>query len=143
MSLENLYISDELTIPAHELMIRACRASGPGGQHVNKSNTKIQLSWSPASSAALNEEQRELILQKLRHRVNREGFMTCSVDEHRSQHRNIDEARERLSELVRHALIKPKARKPTKRSRASKERRLRSKRQRSELKAQRRDRDWS
>ena len=143
MSTENLFIDTGLTIPAQELSIRASRASGPGGQHVNKSNTKVQLSWSPTESNVLSEEQRDLVVDRLRHRINRRGVITCSVDEHRSQIRNIEEARERLAQLIRRALVKPKKRKPTKRTRASKERRLKSKRQRSELKAQRRNKDWS
>lgn len=143
MSLSDLRINEQLTIPVHELAIRASRAGGPGGQHVNKSNTKVQLSWNLIASRALTEEQRELLSSKLRHRLNRDGVVTCSVDEHRSQARNIEEACTRLVALVSRALIKPKERKPTKRTRASKERRLQKKRQRSEVKAQRRNRDWS
>ena len=143
MSVENLVVCEGVTIPAQELSIRACRASGPGGQHVNKSNTKVQLSWSPSKSTALSEDQLILLMSRLQHRLNRQGVITCSVDEYRSQNRNIEEARERLALLVRRALIKVKERKPTKRTRASKERRLKSKRRRSELKAQRRNKDWS
>ena len=143
MSIEDLIVCENVTIPAQELSIRACRASGPGGQHVNKSNTKVQLSWSPSQSTALSEDQRLLLMGRLQHRLNRLGIITCSVDEYRSQSRNIEEARERLALLVRRALIKVKERKPTKRTRASKERRLKSKRRRSELKAQRRNKDWS
>ena len=143
MSLSDLCVNDELTIPAQELSMRACRAGGPGGQHVNKTNTKVQLSWSPTTSAALDDAQRELLLKKLQGRLNRHGVITCSVDVHRSQARNIEEARARLRDLVSRALIKPKERRPTKRTRASKERRLRAKRQRSEIKSQRRRRDWS
>jgi len=143
MSIEDLIICEGVTIPAQELAIRACRASGPGGQHVNKSNTKVQLSWSPLRSVALSEEQRELLMTQLRSRLNRHGVITCSVDEHRSQARNIEEARARLVSLVKKGLIKPKKRKPTRRTRASKERRLKAKKQRSKLKAQRGNKDWS
>ena len=143
MSLNDLWVSAELTIPAQELSMRACRSGGPGGQHVNKTNTKVQLSWSLTTSEALTDEQRALLLTKLQGRLNRQGVITCSVDEHRSQARNIEEARARLCALVSRALIKPKERRPTRRTRASKERRLRAKRQRSEIKSQRRRKDWS
>ena len=143
MSIENLIVCEGVTIPAQELSIRACRASGPGGQHVNKSNTKVQLSWSPVESVALDEEQRALLLSRLQNRLNKQGLITCSVDEYRSQSRNIEEARDRLASLIKRALIKVKERKPTRRTRASKERRLKSKRKRSDIKAQRRNKDWS
>ena len=143
MNSQDLYIRDGVTIPAGELSFRSARASGPGGQHVNKSNTKVQLSWTPSQSAALTEEQRALILAKLPHRLNKRGEITCSVDEHRSQSRNIEAARERLASLIRAALTVPKKRIPTRQSRASKERRLKAKRKRSLVKAQRRQKDWS
>ena len=63
MNSQDLYIRDGVTIPASELSFRSARASGPGGQHVNKSNTKVQLTWTPSHSAALTEEQRALILR--------------------------------------------------------------------------------
>ena len=143
MNSEDLYVREGVIIPASELSFRSARASGPGGQHVNKSNTKVQLSWVPAQSVTLNDEQRALVLFKLQHRLNKRGELTCAAEGHRSQQRNSEEARDRLAALVRAALTVPKKRVPTRRTRASKERRLRSKRERGQVKSQRRQRDWS
>ena len=143
MSQTDLYVTDGVVISSLELEWRACRSSGPGGQHVNKTSTKVQLSWSPLISSALTEDQRELVIGRLQRRINKRGFITISVDEYRSQQRNIDLARQRLVQLVSRALVKQKVRKATKPSRGVKERRLKAKRQRSQLKAQRSRKDWN
>ena len=119
-NLTDLFIQDQLTIPKHELSLRACRASGPGGQHVNKSNTKIQLMWNPLTSSILDDEQKERVRIKLAHRLSRHGVLTCSADQHRSQQRNIEDACKRLRELLIRALHVPKPRKVTKPSRSQK-----------------------
>ncbi|MBM4290583.1 MAG: aminoacyl-tRNA hydrolase [Deltaproteobacteria bacterium] len=134
-----LDVTPSLTLPAAELSYRVCRASGPGGQHVNTSNTKVQLLWSPLTSAALSDEQRALVLERLRGRISREGQITCSSDAHRSQARNIDEARAQLSALLARALHVQKVRKETAPSRAQRAKRLRAKRERGEVKASRRE----
>jgi ribosome-associated protein len=141
--MSDLYIRDDLTIPAHELSVRSCRSSGPGGQHVNKSNTKVQLSWLPVTSVALTPEQRELITSKLSYRLSKRGALVCSAEGFRSQQRNIEEARVRLAGLIQRALHVPKERIATRPTRASKERRLKAKHERSSIKASRRRRDWS
>ena len=138
----DIVVQAGLTIPQEEISIRACRSSGAGGQHVNKTSTKIQLTWAPATSIALNDEQRTLILSKLAHRISRAGLITCSCDESRSQQKNIELARERLALLVRRALHVPKKRKATKPTKGSKERRLKSKKKRGEVKAQRQKKHW-
>ena len=138
----DLTVNTRVTIPAHELSVRVCRASGPGGQYVNTSNTKVQLMWSPASSVALTEPQRERVCAALAHRLSREGVLTCSAEQHRSQGKNLDEARERLAELVRKALFVPKARKATKPSRSQRAQRIKAKKERGQLKAQRQQKGW-
>lgn len=138
----DLFIQPGLTIPQEELSMRACRSSGAGGQHVNKTSTKVQLTWSPSMSVALTEEQRALILGRLAHRISRAGLITCSCDESRSQQKNIDLARERLATLIKRALYVQKVRKATKPTKRSKEQRLQSKKQRGEVKAQRQKKSW-
>ena len=141
-SLNDLFIQDQVIIPKAELKLRACRASGPGGQHVNKSNTKVQLMWNPLTSSALTQEQKDRIQSKLAHRLNRRGVLTCSSDQHRSQQRNIESACQVLKDLIIRALHIPKERKATRPSKAQKEKRLRHKKQRAQLKSQRRQTRW-
>ena len=138
----DIFVQTGVVIPQEELSIRACRSSGAGGQHVNKTSTKIQLTWSPSTSRALSDEQRTLVMTKLAHRISRAGLITCSCDESRSQQKNIELARDRLAGLIRRALYVKKERKATKPTRGSKERRLKSKKRRGEIKAQRRKGSW-
>lgn len=126
-------------IPREELIARATRSSGAGGQHVNKTSSRIQLSWNVATSDALDDAQRERLLHKLSSRLAADGTLTVSVSDTRSQHRNREIAEERLEEVVRAALVVPKKRKPTKPSRAAKERRLDEKKIRSQKKKNRRN----
>lgn len=126
-------------IPREELIARATRSSGAGGQHVNKTSSRIQLSWNVATSDALDDAQRERLLHKLSSRLTADGTLTVSVSDTRSQHRNREIAEERLEEVVRAALVVPKKRKPTKPSRAAKERRLDEKKIRSQKKKNRRN----
>jgi ribosome-associated protein len=125
-------------LPREELVARATRSSGAGGQHVNKTSSRIQLSWNVATSAALDDAQRERLLRKLSSRLTADGTLTVSVSDTRSQHRNREIAEERLEEVVRAALVVPKKRKPTRPSRASKEKRLDEKKIRSRKKKNRR-----
>lgn len=138
----DLFVQNGVIIPARELSIRASRASGAGGQHVNKTSTKVQLTWSPSQSVAFTAEQRERLLNKLQHRINKAGFITCSVDETRSQRKNIELAKVRLVELIKRGLHVQKQRKATKPTKGSKERRLQAKKLRGQLKAQRRQKKW-
>ena len=131
---DGIFVIKGVQIPEDELMIRACRASGAGGQHVNKTNTKVQIMWTPEESVALTPKQKLLIRERLRTRLSRKGVLTCSVDKHRSQSRNIELARQQLAELVAKALHVPKVRKPTRPTKGSKERRLKAKKMRSNVK---------
>jgi len=142
MMSDDLFVKPGVTIPGHELIVKVSRSSGPGGQHVNTSNTKVQLLWAPATTSALSEAQLARVCERLQGRTSKEGFVTCSAEQHRSQRKNLELARERLAELVRGALFVHKARKATKPSRAQRQKRLTAKKERGQLKAQRRDKGW-
>ncbi len=124
-------------IPDDELSWRFSRSSGPGGQHVNTSDTRVELSWSLDTTAVLDEAERDRVRERLRSRL-RDGTLTVVSSHYRSQHRNREAARARLNELVEAALVPAKRRRPTRATRASNQRRLDTKRRRGELKRQRR-----
>ncbi len=126
-----------LRIPEDELRFRTSRAGGPGGQHVNKTSTKVEVLWDVAGSPALSERQRTRLLEKLRSRIDSAGILRVSAGERRSQHQNREAAVERLHARVHRALKMPKPRKKTKPSAAAKRARLQEKRRRGELKKQR------
>jgi ribosome-associated protein len=125
-------------IPADELTARASRSSGAGGQHVNKTSSRIQLSWNVLASKAVDDAQRERILRKLASRVTEDGILTINASDTRSQHRNREIAEARMTEIVRAALQVPKKRRATKPTRAAKEARLDSKKLHSRKKRNRR-----
>jgi ribosome-associated protein len=127
-----------LEIPDTELIERFSRSSGPGGQSVNTTDSRVELSWDIANSAALDEVQRARLLSRLGHRLV-DGVLTIAASENRSQLRNRAAARVRLRNLVAEALEPPSPpRRATRPSRAAKARRLESKRRHSNLKASRR-----
>jgi ribosome-associated protein len=133
-------LPDGLTIPDAELVERFSRSSGPGGQSVNTTDSRVELSWDAANSAALSDSQRARVLARLDGRLVG-GVLTISASEHRAQLRNRVAARERLAAVIARALEPPTVRRPTRPSKAAKQRRLDAKRQRSALKAARRLRD--
>jgi ribosome-associated protein len=127
-------------IPAHELAWQFSRASGPGGQGVNTTSSRVQLSWDVATSSALSPRQRERLLAGLAHRLT-DTALVIAAAEHRSQRQNREEARRRLAQLVADALRPPPPpRRPTRPTRGSVERRIAGKRRRADLKRLRRDR---
>jgi ribosome-associated protein len=136
-----LVVNDRVAIPRSELVYRASRSGGPGGQHVNTSSTRIELLWDFTRSRALGDAERARLAEKLAPRLDAEGNLRVVASDRRSQQQNRAAAEERLAELVRRALVVPKKRKRTRPSRAAKERRLADKRQRSERKQQRRMRN--
>jgi ribosome-associated protein len=133
-----LVINDKVEIPLSELVYTASRSSGPGGQHVNTSDTRIQLRWNVKESVALDDAERALVLKALASRLTEAGDLILASDSHRSQRRNREDVTQRLAAMVREALIPPKPRKKTKPSRASKERRLDEKRKKARTKMDRR-----
>jgi ribosome-associated protein len=136
----HISINPELAIPRAELDYRATRAGGPGGQHVNTSSTKVELLWDVTKSNAIDDEQRALIMQKLRKRIGEDGVLRLTSATSRSQHQNKEDVTGRFARILADALRIPKRRKKTKVPRAAKEARLKAKKNRSRVKEQRR---WS
>ena len=133
----DLEVSPELTIPSAELRWKFTRSSGPGGQHVNTSDSRVQLTWSVTDSVVLGDEQRELLLAALDSRLVA-GTLTVTVSEQRSQLRNREVALARLAALLRDAFAPPPAvRRATRPTRGSAQRHLAAKRERSDVKQQR------
>ena len=134
----DLEVSPSLTIPAAELGWRFSRSSGPGGQHVNTSDSRVELFWNIVGSAVLSESERMLLLGRLAHRLV-DGVVTVSASEQRSQLRNREIALDKLADLVAAGLAPDAAqRRPTKPTRGSNRRRLAAKGQRSATKQNRR-----
>jgi ribosome-associated protein len=134
----DLVIGPDLVIPAGELTVRTSRASGPGGQHVNTTDSRVQIHWNVAGSQALTEAQRERLLRRLASRLSGSGDLSVACDTHRSQRRNRQEALVRLAALIEASLQEPRQRKPTRRTRAGNERRLERKQRRAAVKRLRR-----
>lgn len=133
-----LELSETLAIPRTELVYRASRAGGAGGQHVNTSSTRIELLWNVRQTQALDTEQRARVETKLASRLDGEGWLRVVSSARRSQGQNREAAEERLVTLIRGALVVPKRRKATKPSRGAKEARLAEKKKRGDTKRQRR-----
>ena len=133
----DLEVSTALTIPASDLGWRFSRSSGPGGQHVNTSDSRVELFWDVAGSAALSDSQRLMLLTRLERRLI-VGVITVTASEQRSQLRNREIALAKLAELVAEGLA-PEAprRRATKPTRGSNRRRLAAKQQRAVTKQQR------
>jgi len=114
------------------------RSGGPGGQHVNKTESKVVLRWNALASPALSEQDRELLEQRLASRLTESGELLVTSERYRDQSRNTDDALQKLIETVRAAIKRPTPRKKSRPTRASKERRLETKRRRGATKRQRR-----
>lgn len=135
--MDDLEVNDSLTVPGSELEWTAVRASGPGGQNVNKVATKVVLRFDPRSPC-LPAKVSERLQRLAASRLDAEGRIAIHCDTSRSQTKNLALARERLVELIRAALVVPKRRRPTQPSRAAKRARVEGKRQTGEKKRQRR-----
>ena len=135
---DGIIVTPHVTIPYAELEMTAITGSGPGGQNVNRSATRIALRWNVKTSRSLDDAQRTRVMGVLGSRLDSEGNIRIVAGEHRSQLQNRAEAMARLSQLVARALIVQKRRKATKPTRGSIERRLTEKKQRSSTKRDRR-----
>jgi len=133
-----LRVNDRLAIPRAELGVRATRASGAGGQHVNKTSTRVEITWNVTASQALSDEDRARLVTRLASRLSDDGELRVVASDTRSQLQNRDLAETRLADMVRRALVIPRVRRKTRPSRAAKQARLDDKRKLSEKKRVRR-----
>jgi len=133
-----LAVTADLAIPLDEIRFRYARSRGPGGQHVNKTETQVELLWDVRGSPSLSEAQREHLLTVLRHRLDTDGVLHLVVTATRSQQRNRELALARLVQLLRKALQPVPVRLPTAVPATAKAARLAAKRHRAALKQRRR-----
>jgi len=132
--MDPIAVTPTITIDESELEERFVQASGPGGQNVNKVATAVQLRFDVANSPSLSDYVRGRLKTLAGRRMTREGILVIDARHHRTQERNREDARERLFELIRQAAERPKVRRPTRPTLASKKRRLEGKTKRAQIK---------
>ena len=130
----DLPITEHVVIPASDLTWQFSRAGGPGGQHVNTAETRAQLRFALSTTSAIPGPVRARLRAANPQWCVDGGDLLIASSVHRSRHRNIEDCRDRLAEAVRAALVRPRKRRPTKRTRSSHERRLKQKKQRAQVK---------
>ncbi|MDQ3452541.1 MAG: aminoacyl-tRNA hydrolase [Actinomycetota bacterium] len=131
-------VNRTVQLPLAELDVSFSRSGGPGGQHANTSSTKVELRWDLEASSALTPPQKQLLRSRLGSRLTDEGVLVLQSSEHRSQTRNREAAVARLVALLSDALRVSPTRRPTRPTRAARQRRLEAKRRRGDTKALRR-----
>lgn len=134
---DDIIINDTITLPAAELSYTASRSSGPGGQHVNTTDSRIQVRWNISASAVFTDAQKARLIRALQSRLTETGDLILASDSHRSQRRNREDVSQRLAALIREHLTPPKPRKKTRPTLASRKRRLDNKKRRSQVKKNR------
>ncbi len=133
-----LVINSQISIPLREIKFKFSRSSGPGGQNVNKLNTKVQLRWNLEKSAQLPDDVRQRMIARYKRRMTGAGELVISSQRFRDQGQNVADCLNKLKEMVLSVATPPKKRKPRSVSKAAKQRRFTNKRRRSETKRLRR-----
>lgn len=136
--MDPLRVNSRLVIPADELRVSFARSGGPGGQNVNKVESKVVLRFDVAGSPSLGETRRKRLLSKLAPRLTEGGELVIHASRHRRRARNLEDARERLAGILREGLQVARPRRPTRPTRASRRRRVEDKRRRGDRKRERR-----
>ncbi len=142
MVAETIEIDAETSVPLSEVRFETSRSSGPGGQHVNKTETRVTLVFDLDGAQSLSVDQVACLRRRLASRLTKQGELRVASQSHRSQKRNREDAIERFAELLRDALAPIPERRPTRPSRAAKQRRLDQKKRRAERKHRRGAVDW-
>jgi ribosome-associated protein len=137
VSSDSIPVDATHAIPRYELMVRATRSGGPGGQHVNTSSSRVEVRWNPLDSNALTPDEKERIAGRLASRLDGAGWIRVAASDTRSQRQNRLLAEQRLASLVARALHVPKKRVRTSPTRSSQEERLRVKKLRGRRKRER------
>ena len=134
---DDLQIKNDIIIPGHEIEITASRAGGPGGQHVNKTSTRITVRWNVQQTSALDDSQKKLVIKNLHAELTIDGDILLHSSASRSQQQNKKAALDRLADTIRNALYVPKKRMKSKLPKKAKESRLQMKKQRGAIKKMR------
>ena len=129
-----IQVTPDISIPESEISERFVRASGPGGQNVNKVSTAVELRFDPSQSSAISSDVRDRLRAIAGSRMTADGVLVIDARRHRTQAQNREDARERLADLVRQALVKPRRRRATKPGKGAVERRIETKKRRSDTK---------
>ena len=137
-----IVINSKLSIPEDEIRFTFSRSSGPGGQNVNKLNSRAILWFDVENSPTLSSYQKFKIRQHLTRRISKDGVLQVAAERHRTQKANKEDALQRFTELLAAALVVKKVRKKTRITNAARERRLQAKKRRGGLKSSRRSKDW-
>lgn len=130
-------VNRSVVIPGEEIQLRFTTSGGPGGQHANRSSTRVELEWNVLTSRALGPRQRERVMDRLRSRIDTSGTLHLASSRHRSQLRNREDVVERLAALVAEALVPPARRVPTAVPQGAKRRRVEDKKRRGDVKKMR------
>ena len=135
--MDPIVVTESIRVPPAAVRMRAVRASGPGGQNVNKVASKVDLRVDLDAIEGLADAARQRLLALARHRLDAEGRLWITSQATRDQGRNLEDARDKIRALVTAALVEPKRRRPSRPSAAARERRLESKKRRSQIKSRR------